>query len=64
MLCNLCILGVPNAKRGEKFRSGYLTPAFSGAQKRAEVLRNPCILEVPNREKFRDGYLTPAFSGA
>ena len=30
--------GVPNAKRAEKFRSGYLTRAFSGGQKRAEVL--------------------------
>ena len=39
--------GIPNAKRGEqnqkwsstkgnKIRSGYLTPAFPGAQKRAE----------------------------
>ena len=43
--------GVPNAKRGEKIRSGYLTPAFSG---------------VPNTkrgEKIRSGYLTRAFSG-
>ena len=38
---------IPNAKRGEKMRSGYLTPAFSGAQKRAELLRNPCILGYP-----------------
>ena len=36
--------GVPNAKRGDKIRSGYLTLAFSGAQKRAELLHNPCIL--------------------
>ena len=27
--------------------SGYLTPAFSGAQKRAELLRNSCILGGP-----------------
>ena len=27
--------GVPNAKRGEKIRSGCLSPTFSGAQKRA-----------------------------
>ena len=33
--------GVPNAKRGEKIRGGYLTPSFWGAQKRAEVLHNP-----------------------
>ena len=41
---------VPNAKRGEKIRSGYLNPAFSGAQKRAELRRNPCILGGPQRE--------------
>ena len=26
---------------------GYITPAFSGAQERAEWLRNPCILGGP-----------------
>ena len=38
--------GVPNAKRGEKIETiiGYLTLAFSGAQKRAEMLRHLCIL--------------------
>ena len=36
--------GVPNAKRGDKIASGYPTVAFSVAQKRAEVLRYPCIL--------------------
>ena len=34
--------GVP--KQGDKFGSGCLTPAFSGVQKRAEVLRNPYVL--------------------
>ena len=42
--------GIPNAKRGKKIRSGYLTPAFLGAQKRAELLRNPCILGDPQRQ--------------
>ena len=41
---------VPNAKRGEKIKSGGLTLAFSGAQKRVEVLRNPCILGGPQRQ--------------
>ena len=36
--------GVPNTKRGEKIRMGCITSAFSGAQKRAELLRNPCNL--------------------
>ena len=39
--------GIPNAKLEDKIRSGYLTFAFSGAQKRAELLRNPCILGDP-----------------
>ena len=38
-------LGVP--KHGDDIRSGYLTLAFSGAQKWAEVLRKPCILVGP-----------------
>ena len=64
MLRNPCSLGVPNAKRRGKFRCGYLTPAFSGVEKRAQVLRDPCILRVPNREVFRSGCLTSAFYGA
>ena len=43
------ILGVPNGKRAEEIRSGYLTHTFSGAEKRAELLRNPCILGGPER---------------
>ena len=31
-------------------RSGCLTPAFSGAQKRAEMLHHPCILGGPQRQ--------------
>ena len=55
--------GVHNAKIGVKIRSGYLTPAFSGAQKRAEVLHNPCIPGVPNdKDKIRIHCLTPPFS--
>ena len=81
--------GIPNAKRGEgkkselsptkgnKIRSGCLTPAFSGAQKRARLLRHPCILGDPQRQargaknqkwcptkgnKIRSGCLTLAFS--
>ena len=33
MLRHPCILGDPQTK-GDKIRKGYLTPAFSGAQKR------------------------------
>ena len=35
--------------KGDKIRSGYLTRAFLGAQKRAEVLHNACILGVQQR---------------
>ena len=46
----LAFSGVPKAKRGENIKIGCLTPAFSGAQKRAELLRNPCILRGPQRQ--------------
>ena len=56
--------GVPK-QRGDKI-SGRLTLAFSGAQKRAEMLRQPCILGDPQtkRDKIRSGCLTRAFSKA
>ena len=47
MLHNPCNWGVPN--KGDRIESGYLTPAFSGAQKREEVLRNPYILGGPQQ---------------
>ena len=56
--------GVPNAKRGEKIRNGYLTLAFSGAQKRAVLLRNSTFSAVPNTKRSNEitsGYLTLAF---
>ena len=54
-------LGVPTAKhgkqnqkwsptKGNKIRSGCLTAAFLGAQKRAEMLRHRCILRGPQRQ--------------
>ena len=58
--------GLPHAKKREKIRSGYLTPAFSGAYKTAKLLRNPCILGVPNPkngDKSSRAYLTPASGG-
>ena len=48
------LLGVANAKRVEKVRRGYLTPAFSGAWKRAELLCNPCILGGPEHKAQRE----------
>ena len=39
--------GVLNAKCRSKSRIGSLTPAFSGAQRTAEWLRNPYMLPGP-----------------
>ena len=68
---------IPNAKRGEqktqkgsptkgnKIRSGCVSPIFSGAQTGQEMLRHPCMLGIPKKgEKISSGCLTPAFSGA
>ena len=64
MLRHPCILGDPQIK-GDKIRSGYVTPAFSGAQKRADLLRHPCILGGPQTkgDKIRIGYLVPFANG-
>ena len=35
---------VPKTNRGKKMRGEFVNTAFSGAQKRAQLLRNPCIL--------------------
>ena len=45
---------------------GCLTPAFSGAQKRAKMLHHPCILghSQTKGNKIRIASLTLAFSGA
>ena len=46
----LAFPGVPNAKHAEQIKSGDLTRAFSGACKRAALLRDPCILGGPQRQ--------------
>ena len=43
----LAFSGVP--KQRDKIKSGYLTPAFSGAHKWAELLRNPSFSGVPKQ---------------
>ena len=47
---NLAFSRVPNTNRGEEIRSGFLTPALSGAQKRAKLVCNPCILGGPRHQ--------------
>ena len=62
MLCHPCILGGPQTQK-DKIRIGCLTPAFSGAEKRAEMLPHPCILGGPQtkRDKIESGRLIPVF---
>ena len=50
----LALLGVPDAKLGEKIRSGFHTPTFLGAQMRAEVLRNPYVVGGPQCQVWRE----------
>ena len=56
-----CLLGGPQRQargaksevsptKGNKIRSGCLTPPFLGAQKRAEMLCHPCILRGSQRQ--------------
>ena len=41
--------GSPRPSAASKIKSGCLTPAFSRAQKRAEILHRPCILGDPRQ---------------
>ena len=59
--------GSPTPSTGSKNRRSCLTIAFSDGQKRAEMLRHPCILGSSQRQargKIRTAYLILAFSGA
>ena len=49
--------GIPN--KGNKIKSGCLTPTFSGAQKRVEVLRHPRVLGVHYRRGRKQKWPTP-----
>ena len=65
MLRNPCVVRHTQTKWGN-IRIGCLTPAFSGAQKRAEVQRNTYNLRDTQIKggEITIGYLTPTFSGA
>ena len=41
---------VPNTNREDKNLKGCLSPTFSGAQERAEMLLHPCILRGPQNQ--------------
>ena len=47
----LAFSGVPSAMQGGEITISYLTPAFSGTHKLAEVLLNPCILGGHQRQE-------------
>ena len=67
MVVTPALWGLRNAKRADKVKSGYLTPAFSGAEKRRNCYVTPAFSGAPNArsgDKIRSGYLTLAFSGA
>ena len=51
--CPLHSRGSPTPSAGNKIRIGCSIPAFSGAQKRAEMLRHPCILRCPQNQAQR-----------
>ena len=59
--------GVPNAKRGDKIRTGYLTPAFSGPRRGWNCYVTPAFSGVPNAkctDKIRSvGVSTPNSRG-
>ena len=49
--------GVPN--RRDQIRIGELTPGFSGAQKRVELLCNPCVLKGPRKRGTNMAHVRP-----
>ena len=52
-------------RRRDKIRIGSLTPAFSGARKRVEWLRNPCVLEGAQKKGQNQNWPPhPSFLGA
>ena len=66
MATNLPEGQAPNALRPWMKSSGYLSPAFSGAQRRAEMVRHTSILGDPQIKGggIKSAYLTRAFLGA
>ena len=63
--------GSPTPSAGRKSEVATSPPAFSGAQRRAEMLHHPCILRASQQrgqnqsgpKGGRKCYITPAFSG-
>ena len=58
------LLGIPNTKHADNIRSGYLTHAFSGTQRRAKLLCYPTFSGIPDAkggENVGIGGITLAF---
>ena len=51
--CYVTLAFSGSSTNGTKTRSGCLTLAFPGAEKRAEMLRHPCILGDPQQRGAR-----------
>ena len=51
-------------KQGNKIKSGYLTPTFSGAERGRYCYVTPAFSGVPNANKIRTACFTLAFSEA
>ena len=47
--CNVTLRSRGSRTKGNKIRSAYLIHGFSGGQRRAKVLRNPCVLGGPQK---------------
>ena len=55
--------GVP--RKGDKFRIGYITPAFSGRTSYQNGYMTPTFSGIPRKgDKTANGYITCTFSGA
>ena len=61
------LLGAPTAKRGNKIKSCYLTPALSGPERGRNCYATPTFSGAPDAkrgERIRNACLTPTFSVA
>ena len=54
-----CFSGV--SIKGDRIKSGCLTPTFPGAHIRAELLRKPCVLVDPHQRRQNEKWLLHGF---
>ena len=56
--CYVTLASRGSRTKGNQIRPGYLTLVFSGAQKRVEMLRQPCILGDPHKRRTKSELAT------